>query len=218
MAAGWTCVVFRAAPLSGDPTTLAAAHSVGMSNQPKLGATVRDITGAPTAAVLCEYVILWEKLEHVVLRPSESDRFVWKWTADGTYSAHSAYRSFFIGMKSLIGTKHLWCSCVPPKVKLFFWLSLLGRLWTADRRKRHGLQQDAACALCSQEDETTDHLLLSCEFTREIWHMLLMSVGLQGLAPQGHVVLVDWWQRSRKLLPKSARRGFDSAAKRYNGR
>jgi hypothetical protein len=28
---------------------------------------------------------------------------------------------------------------VPLKVKLFFWFALHGRLWTVERRKRHGL-------------------------------------------------------------------------------
>ena len=51
---------------------------------------VRDITGAHTAPVLCEYVDLWEKLENIQLRPMESDRFAWRWTPDGKYSASSA--------------------------------------------------------------------------------------------------------------------------------
>lgn len=36
----------------------------------------RDITGAPTALVLCEYVDLWDKLELIQLRPLEPDRYV----------------------------------------------------------------------------------------------------------------------------------------------
>jgi hypothetical protein len=52
----------------------------------------------------------------------------------------------------------------------------------AERRKCHGLQQDAACVLYDQHDETTDHLLASCIFTCEVWHRLLSRVGLQHLA------------------------------------
>jgi len=54
----------------------------------------RDITGAPTAAVLCEYIHLWDTLETFQLSPHTSDRFIWKWTASGTYTASSAYRRF----------------------------------------------------------------------------------------------------------------------------
>jgi hypothetical protein len=51
---------------------------------------VRDIQGAPTAAVLCDYVVVWEKVTGVVLDDLTSDRFIWRWTADGSYSASSA--------------------------------------------------------------------------------------------------------------------------------
>jgi hypothetical protein len=110
---------------------------------------VRDISGAPTAPVLCDYVLLWEKLERVPLQPTVSDCFVWKWTGDGKYSASSAYRSFFIGRMLLVGAEHLWHAHAPPKVKFFFWVALHGRLWTAARQKRHGLHQDASCVLCA---------------------------------------------------------------------
>ena len=36
----------------------------------------RDITGAPTGPVLCEYVQLWEKLEEIHLTPLDSGRFI----------------------------------------------------------------------------------------------------------------------------------------------
>jgi len=95
---------------------------------------VRHITGAHTALVLCDYVELWAKLEEVHLRPLVSDRFVWRWTPDCSYSTSSPYRSFFLSMSSMLGAKLLWKASVPPKVKLFFWLALHGRIWTAERK------------------------------------------------------------------------------------
>jgi hypothetical protein len=136
---------------------------------------VRQISGARTTAVLYEYIDLWEKLESVQLRPFMGDRFVWRWTLDESYLALSAYRSFFVGMSSLLGAREVWRASAPPKVK-FFWLTLHRRIWTADRRMRHSLQDSAACALGDQEDETVDHLLASCVFTRELWSRLLQSL------------------------------------------
>jgi len=75
----------------------------------------------------------------------------------------------------------------PPKVKLFFWFALHNRLWTTDRRKRHGLQDDDCCALCCQEPETGTHLFSGYVVTKEIWlHALhvLQAVDL-------HHILVD---------------------------
>jgi len=71
--------------------------------------------------------------ERVHLQPTVSDRFVWKWTGDGKYSASAAYRSFFLGRTLLVGAEHLWHAHAPPKVKFFFWVALHGRLWTAAR-------------------------------------------------------------------------------------
>jgi hypothetical protein len=49
----------------------------------------RDITGALTTQVLCQYIKVWEITRPIVLDPLRSDRFVWKWSADGHYSASS---------------------------------------------------------------------------------------------------------------------------------
>lgn len=76
----------------------------------------------------------------------------------------------------MAGAVEIWRAVAPPKVKYFFWVALHGRLWTAERRKRHGLQPDGTCALCDQHNETTDHLLCSCVFAREVWARLLLSL------------------------------------------
>jgi hypothetical protein len=95
----------------------------------------------------------------------------------------SAYRAYFVSWTRMAGAKELWRVAVPLKVKFFFWLALCGRLWTAERRKRHGLQMNASCALCDQLDETTNHLLCSCVFAREVWSRLLSSLGFLATAP-----------------------------------
>lgn len=82
--------------------------------------------GAPTAAVLYEYLNVWELVQSVVLVPGMADRFVWRWTESGNYSASLAYRAFFVGMTSLAGAKFVWRATTPPKVKFFFWIALHG--------------------------------------------------------------------------------------------
>lgn len=70
---------------------------------------------------------------------------------------------------------------------------------------RHGLQVQANCALCDQADESSDHLLASCVFSREVWFQLLRLTGLQNLAPGSDAVLVDWWLRTRMEVPSQFR-------------
>ena len=134
-----------------------------------------------------------------------------RWTPDGSYSSASAYRAFFEGRVPMRGAKELWVVRCPHKVKFFFWIALHGRLWTAERRKRHGLQESDACALCDQHAEHTDHLLLSCPYSSQVWYGLLHWTGLLPLASQGQEYLLDWWLQARSAVPDALRRDFDSA-------
>lgn len=96
-------------------------------------------------------------------------------------------------------------------MKFFFWLALHRRLWTAERRKRHGLQDEDACALCGQESETSDHLFVACVVARQVWTALLSPIGLESLAPRRDDALVDWWLHQRRLLQPDATTTFDTA-------
>lgn len=97
----------------------------------------RLLTG-PTVPVLCQYLLVWELLRTVILNPLQSDRFIWRWSPDGKYSASSAYRAFFVGSSSLFffsfwamenkGQRSYGKQRPPPKVKFFFWLALHRRL------------------------------------------------------------------------------------------
>jgi hypothetical protein len=128
---------------------------------------------------------------------------VWRWSSSGSYSVSSTYRAFFAGSTKLLGGKELWHTKAPPRVKLFFWLALHRRLWTADRRKRHGLQDDDACALCDQAPETVSHLLLGCVFSRQIWHALLEPIHLLALLPDGEQELREWWMQQRGRIDRA---------------
>jgi hypothetical protein len=148
-------------------------------------------------------------LQDVVLQLLQADRFVWKWSSDGKYSASSAYRAFFNGSAALLGAREIWQTKVPPKVKFFFWLVLHQRLWTAERRKRHDLQDDDDCALCGQAPESIEHLFLGCVFTRELWFKLLAPVGLQVLVPWSDERIGDWWMQQRGRFHYQSRPIFD---------
>jgi hypothetical protein len=48
-------------------------------------AWVRHINGAHTVQVLTEYLMLWQRLQHVQLVPGAPDIFRWRFSADGSY-------------------------------------------------------------------------------------------------------------------------------------
>jgi hypothetical protein len=74
---------------------------------------------------------------------------------------------------------------LPRKCKFFLWLAALQRCWTVDSRsaEKRGLPHPERCLFCDQDEESIDHLLVSCVFAREFWCRLLGQVNLQGTAP-----------------------------------
>ena len=129
---------------------------------------VLDISGALTVQVILNFLLVWDATRAVQLRPDSPDRFLWKWTSDQCFSTASAYRAFFIGQYEVPGAKCLKKTHSPGKCKFFVWLVPHDRCWTAERRKRHNLQDDDLCALCARESESISHLLLNCSFARQI--------------------------------------------------
>lgn len=117
------------------------------------------------------------------------------------------------GSTRFVLAKPLWKAWAPLKVKFTVWLAVHERLWTADRRHRHGLQDSPACSFCDQERETTDHLFHHCYFTQQVWFdvsRILRLIGLNALAQRGST-LVEWWLQVRRVVrQKRQRKGIDS--------
>jgi hypothetical protein len=74
------------------------------------------------------------------------------------------------------------------------------------------MRDSDTCALCAQEVETLDHLLLGCVHSRETWFRVLRYYGLDHLTSQEELSYFDWSLGVRKRVHKSQRKGFDSLA------
>ncbi|XP_029146965.1 uncharacterized protein [Arachis hypogaea] len=63
-------------------------------------------------------------------------------------------------------TRTVWKGLVLPRVELFVWFALIGRVNTKDRLSRFGIisQEDVTCVLCNNEVEDVYHLFLGCVF------------------------------------------------------
>ena len=106
----------------------------------------------------------------------------------------------------------IWKCWAPLACKIFMWLAVQYRLWTSDRRTRYGLQdQTSNCYLCDQEEDTVDHILLQCVFSRQVWVRCIDRMGLMAdLCPSYDSSLVQWWTEARKRIHKQTRKGFDT--------
>jgi hypothetical protein len=127
--------------LNGD--TLAARFSVLHKHSRRKNRTVAeavanngwivDIDYNLSLQLIMEYVQLSEILDNVTLTESEPDSITWVPSPDGTYSAKSAYDLHFIGQTRCLSADQTWDAKAPPKCKLFIWLMLQNRIWTAAR-------------------------------------------------------------------------------------
>lgn len=152
---------------------------------------VADLRGALTPRALVEYVHLWRLLRPITLS-TDPDRLSWRWTTDGNYSAKSCYRALFAGSTAAPFWRITWRCWAPLRVKIFTWLADLDRCWTAARLAHHGLPHNDRCALCDQSEETMQHILIGCPFSRQVWHDVLAWVRATIHAPSGGEEFLPW--------------------------
>jgi hypothetical protein len=99
-----------------------------------------DVCGELSIEGWMQCTLLWEHLERVPRDESRPDRITWKGSALSLYTASATYNMLCQGMVTWSMAKPIWGSFAPLKCKIFGWLAIRRRLWTSDRRARHGLQ------------------------------------------------------------------------------
>lgn len=63
----------------------------------------------------------------------------------------------------------VWFKGSVPKHAFVMWVANWDRLPTRERLASWGLPITTTCPFCSRDNETRDHMLLACEFGREVW-------------------------------------------------
>ncbi|KAL4288482.1 hypothetical protein AHAS_Ahas19G0290600 [Arachis hypogaea] len=81
--------------------------------------------------------------------------------------------------------KKIWKGLVPPRVELFTWFVLVGRVNTKDGLCRLEILQlnDNLCVLCNKEAENLQHLFVTCEFSWNVWCAWISEFGQKWAAP-----------------------------------
>ena len=171
-----------------------------------------DVVGDLCTEGLTQFIGLWEILLEVHLDAQVEDCPIWAWNTSGVYTASSAYKMLCEGGVRFHCSGAIWKCWALLASKLFMWLAVQYHLWTSDRRARHGLQDQASkCYMCDQEEDTVDHILLQCVFSRQVWFRCTTRVGLTAdLCPKNDSSLVQWWTDTRKRIDKQSRKGFDT--------
>jgi hypothetical protein len=166
------------------------------------------IYGGVSVQATIEYLQIWHQTTNVHLT-DVPDQLVWRWQSDGKFSVRSAYLALHHGANPIPGCILIWEIWAPLRVKFFLWLALRRRHWTADRRRRHGLDAHDLCLLCGQEPESMDHIVVDCSFSRQLWFKAAHALGVH--LPQNPAgSLLEWWSQWRSLWTGDMRKGADT--------
>lgn len=66
----------------------------------------------------------------------------------------------------------VWFKEHVPRFSFITWLAMLKRLPTRDRLRRWGMNTPTSCVLCSNGEESHEHLFFECSFSGGIWDYL----------------------------------------------
>lgn len=119
---------------------------------------IRDVDYDMSLQNLHEFIQLWTLLQEIQLQPEQEDQITWLLTADGSYTAGSAYRIQFLGTTISMTASLTWRTRAPPKNRFFVWLMLQNKIWTAARQLQRQWPNDYFCPLCIRSLETSLHL------------------------------------------------------------
>ena len=112
-------------------------------------AWIHDVQGDLSFMAHMQVANLCQALATVPIIATAPDQFIWPADASGCYTAKSVYNRLCIGLLASPTARCIWKSWAPLRYKIFAWLMVQYRLWTSDRRARHGLQDaPSACFTC----------------------------------------------------------------------
>lgn len=154
---------------------------------------------------MAEFVKLWDMVQEVQLTAVE-DEIIWKFTADGQYTAKSAYDVQFKGSYCSFNSQRVWRAHAEPKHKFFTWLLVQEKIWTADRMQQRHWPCDPLCQLCRQHPETATHLCLQCPFAQHVWEHVQAWTSSHVKKPSDTMSMEEWWTQEVQLPTKEERR------------
>jgi hypothetical protein len=156
------------------------------------GAWMRGLQRLTTVAELNQFVLLWERIQSIQLT-NEADSIVWSITADGHYSAASAYGIQFVGRIETPGLAKTWKLQAEGKIKFNMWLLLQNRWWTADRLLKRGWPHQDRCNLCDQTLESAFHLVFAYPFAKEVWNEFSQIEPVIAELAGSAISTREWW-------------------------
>lgn len=95
------------------------------------------------------------------------DSRYWGHTINGQYTVSSVFSTLDYHPKWQ--GAFIWKMKIPPRTKTLLWLLLHKQLLCNDYRRHCRLTDSSQCSICSNGDETIDHIFRHCSNALEVW-------------------------------------------------
>ncbi|WRX11383.1 Ribonuclease H domain - like 9 [Theobroma cacao] len=129
-----------------------------------------------------------ECLNHIQLDEEMEDKLIWKNMPSGHYTPNS-FSELALGNNGSeeVLWREVWARLAPPKVEVFVWQLMKGRIVCKEELvKRNLLHREAAvCNVCNNDVESVNHLFFICRAIWDVWCMWLADWGIISCFP-GH--------------------------------
>lgn len=105
----------------------------------------------------------------------------WGYEEKGIFTSQEAYK--IIIKERMVKDKlwnNIWNSTIWPKVSTFLWLLSHNRILTSDNLRKQKFAGPSRCPNCKLDEETTLHLIQTCQFSRRLWEKITFRSQKEG--------------------------------------
>ena len=127
-------------------------------------------------------------------RPEGEDMLLLKEVKEKRFSVQAMYKCYDSSPAFNFPYHLIWNSVVPPKIGIFTWEAVWGKVLTLDNLKRRGMAFANRFFLCEEGEETINHLLIHCRSAKMLWDLFLSIGGISWVFPSSVIYTLLAWQ------------------------
>jgi hypothetical protein len=94
--------------------------------------------------------------------------------------------------------KEIWNIDGLPKINIFGWKLAHNKLLTGENMLKRGIMGPFRCALCKQDSESSTHLFLDCNFSKQVLQMVYSELMHKIAWPSTCRVMIGKWSKVYK--------------------
>jgi len=147
---------------------------------------------------------------HIKLQ-EEEDELIWAPAKSGSYTPKLGYLKLIEAKKPDIlksWWRDVWQLQAQPRARLLMWSIIADKLPTGVTLRKRAFSGPSWCVLCKKEEESTPHLFLHCEVTKDIWHQITQALNINTVWQGVDIPSAwdQWWsavssEKARNLPP-----------------